>query len=142
MRSSPCGHIALIMSSTPTYADQLARARALLPAGLPVPQDLAAWMIEQLEQACSLEYLRVKRDMHLIVAGEMIGGSIRQRANSIMATDAWLSANWEQRKLDKLDLSTSKGRIHAARLLGSIPRNRQLRNILKSWAAGDVAIAH
>lgn len=120
----------------PSYADQLARARAHIEAALPLPLDLGAWLIKRLEEATAAEYLRLKRDQHLRRAGELIGGSCSARAKSILSYSAAVERTWRFYSTSSPDLGTVSGEIIAARSIMPLPNNRQLRSILGKQPGG------
>ena len=122
--------------SSPTYADQLARARAHIEAALPLPLDLGGWLIKRLEESAAAEYLRLKRDQHLRRAGELIGGSCSARAKAILGYTLAVERTWRFYSTTTPDMGTVSGEIIAARQIARLPNNRQLRSILGKQPGG------
>ena len=114
--------------------------RVHIAAGMPLPDDLGEWTLRNLSEAASADYLRLQRDVWLLRASSMIGGSLRQRALGILAENARLSRNWSSLALSSPDPGTPRGAVHAARLILPIPAERRLRAIIAnprgSWQAG------
>ena len=111
------------------FTSQFARLRAHIEAGRPLPVDLGAWALRQLEDASS-EQLRRLRDDYLRQAATLVGGSLRARAIEILDEDARLSRVWHAVASQEPDLNTFRGVVHAARLILPIPAERQLRSII------------
>lgn len=119
-----------MLGPPPSHADQLARVRALATSGMPLPLDLGAWVVAELERSAAHDYLRLRRDGHLRLAGELIGGSVNRRAGAILDLGARLERTWHLHRLLAPALGSAHGEVHAARLLGPLPRERRLRAIL------------
>lgn len=116
------------------FADQMARLRAHIEGGRPLPPDLGAWTLERIGAAASTDYLRVRRDAWLRWAGELLGGSVRARALGILQEEARLARTWSAIAARSPDLSTARGAVHAARLILPIPAERRVREILTTGA--------
>ena len=114
---------------------QIARLRAHLEGGLPLPQDLAAWVLTKVLATAPGEYRRQQRDAHLLRAGQLVGGSCSQRAQEIQRHAAALERNWSIHRNQRPALGSIRGEVHAARLISPLPKPRQLRSILakQSW---------
>lgn len=130
LHPSPLAHRALTQLYPPSFADQLARVRALATTGQPLPLDLGLWIVGELERSAAHDFLRLRRDQHLRHAGDLVGGSMNRRAREILTVGARLSRVWHFHKLKPPALGSIHGEVHAARLLGVLPRERRLRTIL------------
>ena len=97
---------------------------------MPLPPDLSAWVISTLLQGAPVEYRREERDRHLLLAGHLVGGSCSQRATEIQRHASELERNWHLHRQRRPEAGTVRGEVHAARLIGPLPRPRQLRSIL------------
>jgi len=113
---------------TPSYAQQLARARALLHARLPA--DLATWIEEQLAANVPNDYIRARRDAWLHQAAAIIGGSVNHQAVQILALAKVLERCWSAYRVRSPEPGTAFGAVHHARLLMPVPKRRQLINLL------------
>lgn len=115
-----------------TYADQLARVRALIQARQPLPPDLGSWVESQLEAQAAKDYLRLRRDQYLRQAGEIAGGSsISYRVRAIQRAAAELNRAWAVYAARDPEPGTLKGAVHRARLILPIPGRRRLFEILQ-----------
>lgn len=114
----------------PTFADQLARVRALLDAEQPFPPDLGTWILRQLEDQVHADYTRARRDQYLRAAGERAGGSVSCRVGAIQHEAAILERRWSLYRYATPELATVRGAVHQARLIGGIPKRRRLFSIL------------
>lgn len=110
-------------------ASQYARAAALMAAGLPLPVDVASWVLRQLADGCSGEEARALRNEHLRAAGRIVGGSARRRAAAILEESRRIERRaWRDRVPE---LGTFSGEVLAAMLLlWPLPAERQLREVL------------
>lgn len=115
----------------PSYADQLARTRALVQVQLPLPADLADWVLSQLQSQVHAEYVRLRRDQHLRVAGEIAGGSLSYRVRTILEEAGRLGRCWHLYRYSMPEPGTVRGAVHQARLVAQIPAKRQLMSILR-----------
>jgi hypothetical protein len=116
------------VSDSLSYAEQLARTRALVHAHL--PGDLATWIVQQLEANASADYLRLRRDRWLRQAGEIIGGTANNRAVRILAIASVIDRCWPLYRLREPEPGTAFGAVHSARQILAIPRRRQLLKLL------------
>ena len=112
-----------------TYADQLARARALLHAR--IPPDLATWILAQLDDQVRADYLRKRRDEYLRQAGELIGGTVNGRASQILRHAAPLERCWPVYRERDPEPGTALGAVHSAMRIMPIPKRRQLLKVLQ-----------
>ena len=97
---------------------------------MPLPPDLGAWVLSTVLQGAPVEYRREERDRHLLLAGHLVGGSCSQRATEIQRHASELERNWHLHRQRRPEAGTVRGEVHAARLIGPLPRPRQLRSIL------------
>lgn len=116
----------------PSYADRLARTRALVEASQPLPADLADWVIDQLHRPVAADYLRLRRDQHLRLAGEIVGGTINARVVGILREATVLDRCWRVYAQREPEPGTARGAVHRARLIGPIPGRRRLFSILQT----------
>lgn len=114
-----------------SYADQFARTLALMQASQPLPPDLAAWVEAQLGEQVRADYLRLRRDQHLRVAGEIAGGTISERVRAIQCAAAALNRCWLVQAHRDPEPGTLRGAVHRARLIMPIPKRRRLFEILQ-----------
>lgn len=116
------------------FSDQLARLRAHIDGQRALPPDLGMWVVDELSRIAGSNELRMRRNSHLCRAGAMIGGSLRNRALAILRETRALERTAHFRSFDSPDATPLRAEVRAARLLASIPAERQLRDIL---ATGD-----
>jgi len=76
------------------YADNLARLRALCSAELPLPADLAQWVVDIAETSAPAAVLRRRRDQLLREAAAMLSGSDDARAGRLVAELARIERAW------------------------------------------------
>lgn len=76
------------------YADNLARLRALCAAAVPLPLDLAQWVVDVAEANAPAALLRRRRDELLREAAAMLSGSADARAGRLVAELARIERAW------------------------------------------------
>ncbi len=119
-------------------AAQLARLRAHIEGRQALPVDLGHWVLEQIARSVGAATLRDRRDAHLRAAGALIGGSIYRRAREI-EVQAALLRRFRPAHLQNLVPGSVHSEILAAQRFGALPRDRQLRAILRPdpWQSND-----
>lgn len=126
------------LNAPPRFAHQLARTRALLEAGMPLPFDLATWVLAQLEESTSADYRRLVRDEHLRAAGRLIGGTIRMQAMEIRRIGKqYTNLARTYSASFGVELRSATGRVWAAQLVGPLPGMRQLQSILRGSSVAN-----
>lgn len=116
-------------------AEDLARARALVYAGLALPPELGEVLLQIAANALPAAALRIERDTHLRTAGLLVGGSAWAQAHAIDAEAKALHRVWQHLVRQPPPLGTLRGHTFAALTLDPrrrLPKTRQLLNILQS----------
>lgn len=114
-----------------TYADQLARTRALVQARQPLPADLGQWVLDRLGDQVHTDYLRLQRDACLRDAGAIIGGPLAGQVRGILSEAKVLDRCWSHYAQREPEPGTVRGAVHRAHLILSIPGRRRLYTILQ-----------
>lgn len=123
----------------PPATDQIARASALIGAGLPLPRDLGDWLIQcVVEGHATPQDRRTTRDTHLRAAAALLCGCPHRKAQTLRRAADRLQRRPDWR-LQSFPAATVDHHLHAALLHGALPRERQLRSILSELAAEKAA---
>lgn len=118
-------------------AQHLARARALVHAGLPLPADLGAELLRLADDSMPAALVRIERDRHLCAAGQCVGGSVYAQAKAIQTEASVLLRVWPRLVADPPPPADLRGHTFAALLASPqrrIPRQRRLLEILQRVA--------
>lgn len=114
------------------YISNLARVRALLQAGQPLPRGLAFWVEGELARPVKADLLRSRRDAYIRQAAEICGGSRSYQVRRILDEVRTLDRSWARHKLSDPEPGTFRGAVHRARLQAPIPGRSRLHLILQA----------
>jgi len=118
-------------------AQHLARARALVHAGLPLPPDLGAELLRLADDTMPAALVRMERDRQLRAAGRCVGGSLYAQAKAIQSEAAVVLRVWPRLVESPPPPADLRGHTFAALLASPqrrIPRTRRLLEILQRAA--------
>lgn len=114
------------------YADNLARLRALCGAELPLPPDLAEWVVEVAQASAPAAVLKRRRNELLRKAAALLAGSDDARAAHLVAELARIERAWPAPANRQCD-DPLRALLIEARRVGRPPRShRQLLRVLQA----------
>lgn len=113
------------------YISNLARVRALMQAGQPLPRELAFWVEGELARRVKADLLRNQRDAYIRQAGAICGGSRSYQVRRILDENRVLDRSWARQKSVDPEPGTFRGAVHRARLEAPIPGRSRLHLILQ-----------